>query len=213
MKLEAIGVLDRIGVLRAARALQRPGCVILTYHGVLADAGGHDFLNHNFVPAEMFERHLQYICRYYRPMPLRDVVSYYERGDVPPPRSLALTFDDGFANNYTVAFPLLKRYGVPFTIFLTTGLIDRPGAQLWTERLKRAIYLCSADVVTLSLMGAEVRHPLSSTSQRAETTRQISLLLKRLSVPDRDAALDHYLLKIPQAEIVGQIPAHAQQDD
>jgi len=190
MKLEAIGVLDRIGILRAARALQRPGCVILTYHGVLADSGGHDFLNHNFVPAEMFEGHLKYICRYYRPMPLRDLVSYYERGAVPPPRSLALTFDDGFANNYTVAFPLLKRYAVPFTIFVTTGLIDRPGAQLWTERLKRAMYLCSADVVTLPVAGHEVRSSLSMPADREEATRRMSLLLKRLPVAERDAALD-----------------------
>jgi peptidoglycan/xylan/chitin deacetylase (PgdA/CDA1 family) len=179
-----------MGVLLGARALQRAGCVILTYHGVLADAGGRDFLNHNFVPAQIFERHLKYICQYYRPMPLRDLVSYYERGDVPPPRSLALTFDDGFANNYTVAFPLLKRYGVPFTIFLTTGLIDSPGAQLWTERLKRAIYLCSADMVTLPVGGREVRHSLSSPAHREEATRQMSLLLKSLPVGERDAALD-----------------------
>ena len=120
MKRSAIGWLDRSGLLAAARALQRSGSIILTYHGVLRSGTSvHDFLNHNFVSDEAFDRQLQYVTTHYRPIALSDLVACYEQGRVPPPRSIVVTFDDGFANNYTVAYPLLKRYGVPFTIFLT----------------------------------------------------------------------------------------------
>jgi len=190
MKLRVIGVANRLGLLRAARAFQRSGCIILTYHGVLEGGDRYDFLNHNFVSAQMFERQLQYLCTYYRPTALRDLVACYARGDVPPSRSVALTFDDGFANNYTVAYPLLKRYSAPFTIFLTTGFIDRPGGQLWTERLKRSIYLCSEDVVVLNVLGREIRCSLSSAAKREEAALHLSRLLKRLPIPQRDAALD-----------------------
>lgn len=191
MKRKAIEVLNRFGLVRAARALQRSGSVILTYHGVLGEGGDrYDFLNHNFVSAEVFEQQLQFICRHYRPRALSDLVTCYARGDAPPARSLALTFDDGFANNYTVAYPLLKRYSVPFTIFLTTGLIDQPGAQLWTERLKRSIYLCPENAVVLHVLGREFRCSLSSAGKREAAALHLSLSLKRLPVAQRDEALE-----------------------
>jgi peptidoglycan/xylan/chitin deacetylase (PgdA/CDA1 family) len=191
MKRSAIALLSGSGLLMAARALQRSGSVILTYHGVLSDGGDqYDFLNHNFVSDELFESQLRYICRHYRPIALRELVTCYEKGSLPPPRSIAVTFDDGFANNRTVAYPLLKRHGVPFTIFLTTGLIDRPGAQLWTERLKRSIYLCPEDFVVLHLLGREIRCSLSSAGEREEAALHLSLLLKRLPIAQRDAALE-----------------------
>lgn len=192
MKRSAVALLHRFGLLSAARACQRTGSVILTYHGVLSGCDGNrdDFLNHNFVPAKMFEQHLHYISRYYRPIGLRDLIACYEKGKTPPPRSVAVTFDDGFANNYTVAYPLLRRYGVPFTVFLTTGLIDRPGAQLWTERVKRAIHLFSGDSVVLDVHGRDIRYSLSSLQAREAVARKILLMLKRLPVGQRNLELD-----------------------
>lgn len=46
-------------------------------------------------------------------------------------RFLALTFDDGYADNLTQAYPVLRRHGVPFTLFLTTGFIDRTVRMWW----------------------------------------------------------------------------------
>jgi len=44
---------------------------------------------------------------------------------------IALTFDDGYRDNYEVAYPILKKFDVPFAIFLTTGLIDRTLPMWW----------------------------------------------------------------------------------
>ena len=44
---------------------------------------------------------------------------------------IALTFDDGYRDNYEVAFPILKKFDVPFAIFITTGLIDRTFPMWW----------------------------------------------------------------------------------
>ena len=50
-----------------------------------------------------------------------------------PPRAVALTFDDGYVDNYEVAFPLLKRYGMVGTFFVTTGFVGRPGYMTWEQ--------------------------------------------------------------------------------
>lgn len=46
-------------------------------------------------------------------------------------RFLALTFDDGYADNFTRAYPVLRRHGVPFTLFVTTGFVDRTVPMWW----------------------------------------------------------------------------------
>jgi peptidoglycan/xylan/chitin deacetylase (PgdA/CDA1 family) len=164
--------------------------VILTYHGVLSGSAEYSFLNHNFIAAEVFEQQLKHICQYYRPIALRDLIACYEKGIAPPHHALAVTFDDGFANNYSIAYPLLRRYGVPFTVFLTTGLIDRPGAQLWTERVKRAIFLYPGDAVVLPLLGEEARYSLTSARTRAAAAREVLLTLKSLPVAQRNAGVE-----------------------
>ena len=121
MKRSAVSFMDRFGAVHVARALQRSRAVVLTYHGVLNGAADYDYLNHNFIAAEAFDAQMRYVCRHYRPLALRDLVAAYRDGRTPPARSVVVTFDDGFANNFTVAlhrgsFPAgeyrLKIYGL-----------------------------------------------------------------------------------------------------
>ena len=51
-------------------------------------------------------------------------------GGAPPPGLAALSFDDGMDNNVSVLLPLLREYGVPATVYVTTGLIGRPNPWL-----------------------------------------------------------------------------------
>lgn len=66
---------------------------------------------------------------------LQDAVSRIGAGDDRP--FVVLTFDDGYRDNYFNLFPLMARHGLPFTIFVTTGLVDREMPMWWdvVERL------------------------------------------------------------------------------
>lgn len=72
---------------------------------------------------QMFERHLFWLRENCDAIPFRAILDVASsNGRLRP--AVAVTFDDGYADNYDFAFPLLRKYEVPATIFLTVGLID-----------------------------------------------------------------------------------------
>jgi hypothetical protein len=90
------------------------GSRILIYHGVCAR--DHTRFNSLFVTKEMFEKQLRLIKRFFHPLSLDD---FYAGKFHPEKFNICLTFDDGFANNYRHALPLLEQYQVPATFFVT----------------------------------------------------------------------------------------------
>jgi peptidoglycan/xylan/chitin deacetylase (PgdA/CDA1 family) len=82
-----------------------------------------------------------------------DFISLYDLCDIYAGKKklhkkfIVLTFDDGYADNFELAFPILKKHNVPFTIYVSTGLIDRKSI-LWWYKLDE--YLLKHDVLTLS---------------------------------------------------------------
>jgi peptidoglycan/xylan/chitin deacetylase (PgdA/CDA1 family) len=102
---------------------------VLEYHKVSTDP--HPF----FAPVHpaVFEKQMQFLSRCYKVMPLLELVERNQRGEVPE-RAVAITFDDGYRDNYEFAFPILKKYALPATIFIATGSIET-GVTLWHDRV------------------------------------------------------------------------------
>lgn len=99
---------------------------VLFYHKVQRRPAG--LWGERVLDAEEFEQHVAFLAREYQPVPLSVLVEGL-RGHAPlPPRAVALTFDDGYRNNLLVAAPILRRYRVPATLFVATGLI---GTKQW----------------------------------------------------------------------------------
>ncbi len=96
-----------------------------------------------FVSADNFEGHLAVMTDGAQPMPLDALVAAAANGDLPP-RAVAITSDDGYANIATTGRPLLERHGVPATLFaLSAPLTD--GGEFWWDRLA-AIILVPGDL-------------------------------------------------------------------
>lgn len=200
VKRWGVSMLYHAGALAACRHWNRSALVILTYHGVLP---GHDdrddFLSGNFIAASAFEWQMRWLARTYTPIRLSDVVNAITTGRPLPPRAVAVTFDDGFANNFRYALPVLQRSGVPATVFLTTGKIGVPGAQLWTERVKRSIYLTDRARLPVVVPGQH-EHALGHETQRANAAREVLGLLKRMEPTRRDeylAEIEHLCGRAP----------------
>ena len=101
---------------------------ILGYHRVGAACGDHV----PTVSAEVFERHLEYLARrHYRVLSLEEVADCLEHRRPLPRRSTVITFDDGYVETYSIALPLLKRFGFPSIVFIAPGEVGWKGFVTW----------------------------------------------------------------------------------
>ncbi len=73
-------------------------------------------------PPQQFEKHLRYIEHsHHTVVSLNEIERHLLNGTTLPDNAVAITLDDGFEDNYTQAFPMLQKYGMPASIFLATG--------------------------------------------------------------------------------------------
>ncbi len=108
---------------------------ILVYHGVAPNL--EKPLNWRHIDPDCFEKHLVFLKKHAHVIPLKD---FFECRFVKGKKNIAITFDDGYRNNYTYAFPLLKKYQVPATIFVT-GINNTKYNILWGDLMDIAVRL------------------------------------------------------------------------
>lgn len=132
MKLASLyyGTLRRSGLVALARRLRRGG-VILCYHNVVPDADAVRAPAGGLHMARaIFERQLRWLTAHYTIVALDELVVRIERGR--PLRGVAaLTFDDGYAGVFDVAWPLLRELGIPATVFVVAGAPDSADEFWW----------------------------------------------------------------------------------
>lgn len=107
----------------AARARRRDTLLILCYHGI-ALRDEHQWEGGLYITPAQFRERLEWLRdAQAQVLPLGEALERLPAGSLPP-RSVALTFDDGFYDFYRHAFPLLREFGFPCTLYLTTYYAD-----------------------------------------------------------------------------------------
>lgn len=110
---------------------------VLMYHHVSEPDSTADAIRRDLsVSPEDFEAQLRYLIeRGFEPVTLESLVTYLQLGHPLPPKPVILTFDDGFKDQYTNAYPLLRKYGFVSTFFVITRFADeeRPEYMSWLE--------------------------------------------------------------------------------
>ena len=126
------------------RVLHRGRAVILAYHRVLrAEDLGESFIQPGmYVLDDVFEKQMRFLKDAFEIVPLADLLTRWRTGAWDRrARYCAITFDDGWLDNYLHAYPILRRYGIPATIFLPTAFIGTQ-ARFWWDELTRLLRRC-----------------------------------------------------------------------
>jgi peptidoglycan/xylan/chitin deacetylase (PgdA/CDA1 family) len=176
------GIRERLGELCYSAGLLSPlqrvrswwhkDLRILAYHRVMAlpDPDSYDFdLELISATPEGFREQMLLVKERYRPMRLSDVAAAIDAGHALPPDTVVITFDDGYDDNYHIAFPILQELGIPATFFVSTGHIDsgRPYAYDW---LVHMILMTSASRLELPELGMDMPMPVGRAARRALAT-------------------------------------------
>lgn len=148
MKFWAISAFAAYGWLRL-KLVRSPTLIILTYHRVLPEsAGGRELEQPGMIisPGNL-QKHIKLIQALgAAPTHLDEWLRKKKNGDTLPALSVAFTFDDGWRDNYLHGYPVLLEEGIPATIFLVTGMIDKNDT-FWPEQV---IALLRAPGINLS---------------------------------------------------------------
>jgi peptidoglycan/xylan/chitin deacetylase (PgdA/CDA1 family) len=176
-----------------SRHLLRHKLFILTYHGFTENPdrgnGWNDDGKHVWI--RNFEAQIKYLMKYYRPVSLSRWLEEAKNGGRRLPYSVVLTFDDGYRSNYSLAFPILKKYGVPATIFLATDFVAQHHF-LWTDRLEYAVLNCAPGQYPLDLRDGAAAIPVDCRSRDGAiaSLKNLKSLLKKMAPSRRDSCLE-----------------------
>ena len=104
-----------------------------------------------------FKKQMAYLKRAgYRVIEIDDLINSIKNGTTLPEKSIAITFDDGFADNYENAFPVLQEYGFPATIFVVSRLVGRTNEWMQEEGYPKRKLLDWSKLRQMSINGVTV---------------------------------------------------------
>lgn len=136
--------------------------------------------------AERFEGFLRFLRGHFTVLPLLEVIRRLNDGTLPT-AAACITFDDGYADNWTVAAPLMARYQIPATVFVAPAFLN--GGRMWNDTVIESVRRSTRDVLDLRAMGMRAL-PIQSAEQRREAIAGILSTVKHLPMGKRLEMVD-----------------------
>jgi peptidoglycan/xylan/chitin deacetylase (PgdA/CDA1 family) len=132
--------------------------------------------------ADTFAEVLGRLQRWFNVVPLSDALDCLNRRALPA-RALAITFDDGYADNCTVALPILEQFRMRATFFVAAGYLD--GGRMFNDTIIEAVRRFDSDVLDLTHVGFGV-HDTATCVARRRTIESLIACVKYLDPRERD---------------------------
>ena len=133
----------QLGISSLYARMQRESvATILMYHSVPTKSEAPWMDPCNCLSQDIFEQQMRFLSEHRRVISIEQLIQQLEAGEPISRGTVAITFDDGYRNNLTVAAPILARYNLPATLYLATGYVDAKKNQ-WIDTLYSAFRACS----------------------------------------------------------------------
>lgn len=176
---------------------------ILVYHGIRKTGASENAMQKRFnISPEILEKEFSFLKNEgYETISFMDLYEAFSNNKPLPQKPIIISFDDGWKNQYTVAFPLLKKFGMRATFFVISGVLDGD------------LYMTSENIKEMSDAGMEIgahtkNHPyldrLSAEIAREEITGSKTALQKIIGKPITTFAYPYGHFNNETAKIVEQ---------
>lgn len=180
LKKAVLGTLRSTGMFSVASRLRRKDSLaILCYHGIsLRDE--HEWEGGLYIPPDRFRQALQWLRDWNaNVLPIAEALDRLHAGTLPP-RSVVLTFDDGFYDFYRHAWPLLSEFAYPCTLYLTTHY-SRYRLPIFNLVVSYLIWRGSNPAISSDARHAEVQRVLERVAAQNLSTVEMDLEARRLA--------------------------------
>lgn len=148
-------------------------------------------------PVNVFEKQMEYLSSRFNVLPLEEAVERIKRKDVPD-NTVVITFDDGYRDNYVNAFPIMKKWSVPVTIFLATDAIGS-GRVLWHDRVFSAFRGTREPFLNAFCENRQV-FPLRTLGEKLSSQGTVLTFLRSLEEGERLLWIDRLVEKLKVVE-------------
>jgi peptidoglycan/xylan/chitin deacetylase (PgdA/CDA1 family) len=172
-----------------SRLRREQPCIILLYHRIVDDRT--IFLDKGPVVHHHirdFEREVAWLKMRFQILTLDEVVDTIRSGKSFARPSVAITFDDGYLDNYTHAYPVLKVHSVPVMIYLATGLIGT-NARTWPDQIEAALIASPKKMISLPDVLPDSSMPIGTMDEKRRCCVQLSRALKEIPDAERKIRL------------------------
>jgi peptidoglycan/xylan/chitin deacetylase (PgdA/CDA1 family) len=164
---------------------------VLLYHGVHADdlelTGRNSSGKH--ISESQFRQQMEAVARDWNVVSMLDIARAHRGVATLPPRAVAVTLDDGFANTYHLAWPVLREHGIRATFYLATGFIGT-GEFSWTDKLEMMLLEAPPGTSAVSIGHERLEYRLGDTATRVAALTHMKGLCKQMPYSEVEDVLD-----------------------
>ncbi len=164
---------------------------VLLYHRVNSDDDSY----FPGISTEVFDAQMSYLARNYQVLSLGEILRRIEEGLEIEPYTIAITFDDGYRDNFTHAHPILKKYRLPATLFVATGYIGTDRV-IWNDRVSWAVKHTNRKDFTLEIANQRLTFSLGSTRDKIVSLNLALETLKTVSDSEKSRVADFIVAEL-----------------
>lgn len=152
---------------------------ILIYHRVL---DGPDFMRPDEIDKSIFSWQMELLSKYFNVLPLDEALQRMQAKTLPS-RAVCISFDDGYADNYTNALPILKQFNLSATFFIANGYLN--GGRMWNDTIIESVRNLPSQELDLTAIGLG-RFDISDFDKKQHTANVIIQQIKHLPPTQRN---------------------------
>jgi peptidoglycan/xylan/chitin deacetylase (PgdA/CDA1 family) len=167
----------------ALARIASPRFCVVNYHRILARP---DPMLDSEPDLATFRWQMALLAECFNVLPLHDALAALDAGRLPP-RTVCITFDDGYRSVHDLALPVLKQFALPATVFVTSGYIGQ--GNMWNDRIIAAVQSLPSGQLDLSAVGLGT-YPLQTLEDRKLTLGRLTEASKYLPPPARASLVE-----------------------
>lgn len=183
MKRQILDLMFKSGAFAPVRYLNRAKTPILMYHRFSRD---EEPLK---TSQAALTAQLEYLTENYKIISLADYADSLKNNKPIPANAAVITIDDGYNDAYKFAYPILKKFSVPATLFVVTDFVDGK-CWIWTDKMRYVLLETNFDEINVEINGKRISAKFSGKESRISAAGKINTELKKLPDEEKNSQIN-----------------------